>query len=147
MGIFYCTCTVDQDTMRTVDDTIVTWRCSLPVFLVKNCGQGGLFDVINIIICILITQAPGWTHTPWGCRHLTLGLSSLGVGLATRACPRPKLLPPGARAGRGPSMQTPSAGLPHLGCQGKTREARCATPRSWPPDPRAGCRPGRRGLF
>jgi len=35
---------------------------------------------------------------PWGYRHLTLGLSSLGVGLATRACPRPKL-PPGAMAG------------------------------------------------
>ena len=36
-------------------------------------------------------------------------VASLGVGLAMHACPRPMLLPPGARAGRGPSMQTPGA--------------------------------------
>jgi len=35
----------------------------------------------------------------------------MGVGLATRSCARPRLLPPGARAGRGPSMQTPGAGF------------------------------------
>jgi hypothetical protein len=33
-------------------------------------------------------------------------------GHATRVCPHFRLLPPGARAGRGPSMQTPSAGSP-----------------------------------
>jgi len=38
-------------------------------------------------------------HTPWGYKHLALGLLGLGDRQATRACPRSRLLPPGTRAG------------------------------------------------
>jgi len=51
-------------------------------------------------------------HAPsaWVDAH-HLGLTSLGVGLPTLACARPRLLPFDARAGRGPNMKTPGAGF------------------------------------
>jgi hypothetical protein len=51
-------------------------------------------------------QALGWTHTPWGCGHLTLRLIGMGVGQATHPYPPSRLLPPDVSAGRGPSILT-----------------------------------------
>jgi hypothetical protein len=142
-----------------VDDIIVTWRCSLHVFLVelrlgwliwcdKYCHLHSNYPSawLDARLGATDTWRLGCQAWEWGwlhalahapschlalwlvealvCRHLARVCHSLGA----RGRPVSLVVAPGR------------AGL-------QTREAGCATPRSWPLNPRARCRSGCRGLF